>query len=463
MPKDNAPRVLVVDDEESLREVMTILLRTQLGCEVDRASSGEEAIAKLDAGERYSMVVTDLRMEGLTGLDVLKRVKELDQACQVILITAHGTVETALSAIRDGAYDFMEKPWKRDHILPVLRRALEKYELVRENVYLRKALKEEKRGMSQIIGDSEPMRRIYGLIERVAPRPTTILVTGESGTGKELVARAIHEHSQVSSGPFIAVNCGAIPENLIESELFGHKKGAFTGADRDKTGLFEAAENGTLFLDELGELPLNTQVRLLRALQEHMIRPVGATSERSVNCRIVAATNRNLFEEVQQGTFREDLYYRLNVINIELPPLRERGNDIRLLLQHYIKDYADRMHSPVEGVHADAMKILLSYSYPGNIRELQNIIERAVTLEQGELITVDVLPYHLQSETFERVTEEIEIPEEGIELELMVERLERTLLTKALERSNGVKTEAARLLGVSFRSLRYRLDKYNIE
>lgn len=457
----NAPRVLIVDDEQSMRELLTMMLGKE-GCVVDTARHGEEAVEKLVQGERYHVILTDLKMRTLTGLDVLREAKEYDASCQVVIMTAHATAETALSAIRDGAYDYMIKPFKLEQARATIRRALEKHALVRENLYLRSAL-QERRDFGEIIGRSEKMQQVFDMISKVAPTPTIVLVTGESGTGKELAARAIHNHSKVRNGPFLPINCGAISENLIESELFGHKKGAFTGAVSDKKGLFEAAENGTVFLDEIGELPLNTQVRFLRVLQEKKIRPVGGTSEIPINCRIVAATNRDLFGAVQEGGFREDLYYRLNVLNIELPPLRDRGADVKLLIEYYIKRYARELENPVQGVTAEAMRILLGYSYPGNVRELQNIVERAVTLERNAMIGIDVLPYNLQSESFERVTNEMEIPDEGLELEAMVEKLERTLILKALERAGGIKKEAAKLLGITFRSMRYRLDKYNID
>jgi two-component system response regulator PilR (NtrC family) len=453
------PPVLVVDDEQSMREFLGIMLKKS-DYDYETVADGARAIELLEEGRRFSVVLTDLKMPEVGGLEVLERVKALDPSCQVVVMTAFATAETALSALKTGAYDYLTKPFKVDEIQAVLERAVEKYELVSENLYLKKEL-QQRDGFADLIGKSKPMRRVYDLITRVAPTPTTVLVTGESGTGKELVARAIHRHSDRSDGPFVPINCGAIPENLIESELFGHVKGAFTGASADKEGVFAAASGGTLFLDEVGELPLNTQVRFLRVLQEKRVKPVGGARELPIDCRILAATNRDLGEDVEEGEFRKDLYYRLNVIQIDLPPLRERGEDIRLLIEHYVRRYAERLGRPIEGVEAEAMRTLLDYEYPGNVRELQNIVERAVTLETDGLIGSDVLPYHLQEDSVARVARDIEIPEEGLDLEKMVARLERTLISRALERTEGVKKDAAKLLGISFRSLRYRLDKYD--
>lgn len=454
------PHVLVIDDEPSLRQMLRIMLKTE-GCDVDIATRGEEAVELFESGERYDLVLTDLKMPGMSGIDVLKAIKKQSEATQVILMTAFASAETALEAIREGAYDYMIKPFKIEHAKAVVRRALEKHALLSENLTLREAL-EGRTAMGNIIGKSEAMQRVFSLVERVGPSKTNILITGESGTGKELIAKAIHEHSEVHAGPFMPINCGAIPDNLIESELFGHVKGAFTGAIADKKGLFEAARGGTVFLDEVGELPLNTQVSFLRVLQERKIKPVGSAKEVPIDCRIVAATNRDLRQEIEQGNFREDLFYRLNVIAIELPALRERDGDVKLLIEFYVRKFASQMKSPVKGVAADAMRTLLNYSYPGNVRELQNIIERAVTLERNDYIGMDVLPYNLQDESFEQATKELEIPDEGVDLENMVAKLEMSLINKALERTGGVRKEAAKLLGISFRSLRYRLDKYGI-
>ncbi|RVU44933.1 sigma-54-dependent Fis family transcriptional regulator [Lujinxingia sediminis] len=452
--------ILVVDDERSMREFLTVMLKKE-GHTVEVAACGEDATARIDAGERFKLVMTDLKMPGIGGLDVLRAIKAAQPSCQVIVMTAYATAETALSAIKLGAYDYITKPFKIAEARVAVDRALEKFALVSENLYLRDAL-DHRQGLGQLIGTSRAMQRVFQMIRRVAPTRTTILIHGESGTGKELVARAIHDLSANAEGPFLPINCGAIPENLIESELFGHKKGAFTGAHADKEGLFVAACQGTVFLDEVGELPPSVQVKLLRVLQERKVRPVGDAAEREVTCRIVAATNRDLRQEVQEGRFREDLYYRLSVIPVEMPPLRERGGDVQLLLEHFLHRYAEEIGNPIEGIDARALAILTAYAYPGNVRELQNIVERAVTLETGALITPESLPYHLQEESFSRVARQIDVPEEGVDMEKLVEELERNLIARALERAGGVKTEAARLLNISFRALRYRLDKYGL-
>ncbi|MEM1349919.1 MAG: sigma-54 dependent transcriptional regulator [Myxococcota bacterium] len=458
-----ATSILVVDDEQSLREMLSIKLRRE-GYAVEVAPSGDLAIAKLKEGARYALVLTDLKMPGASGLDVLREVKRVDLACQVLLMTAYASAETAIEAIRAGAHGYLQKPFELKAWMVELEKARRAYELARENLYLKDKLDRSARTTPEnMIGSSEPMQRVYEMIRRVAETRTRVLIMGESGTGKELVARAIHDQSAERDGPFLPINCGAIPEQLIESELFGHKKGAFTGAISDKKGLFEAAHSGTVFLDEVGELPLGMQVKLLRVLEERRVRPVGSVAEVEIDCRIVSATNRDLQEEVREGRFREDLYFRLNIVTIELPALRERDGDVRQLIEHFVGVHAKRMDKDITGVEAGALRTMLNYSYPGNVRELQNVIERAVTLERGEMISRDVLPYHLLDEPFEQVTQDIEIPEEGIDLEAMVAQFERTMLIKALERTGGVRTEAAKLLGLKYRAMRHRLDKYGID
>jgi two-component system response regulator PilR (NtrC family) len=401
-------------------------------------------------------------MSGLSGLDVLTAFRRESPGTQVIMMTAFATAETAIRAMKEGAADYLTKPFKVDAVKVVLEKAIEKAELVKENARLKAQIAEQSR-FEEIIGRSPSMRRVFEVITRVAGTRTTVLISGESGTGKEMVARAIHARSAQAGGPFLPINCGAIPEDLIESELFGHVKGSFTGAMRDKEGLFQAAQGGTVFLDEIGELPLNMQVKLLRVLQEKKVKRVGGVREEPIDCRIVAASNRHLRQMVEAGTFREDLYYRLNIIQIDLPALRERREDLALLIDHFLSKYSAEQGKHFQGVGEEALRILLNYHYPGNVRELENIIERLVTLETGEWLTKEGLPYHMmQDQGFNQLAEDMEIPEGGLDLEGMVERLERNLLLKALLKSGGVRKNAADLLGISFRSMRYRLDKYGI-
>lgn len=465
-PIESQPPILIIDDEQSMRQFLSIMLKKQ-ALDHTTASSGEQALERVQSGERFSVVLTDLQMAEIGGLDVLRAIKEVDPACQVVVMTAFATPETAVSAIQAGAYDYITKPFKLDQVQVVVKRALEKFALLRENLYLKESL-DRSQGFGEMLGRSKPMQRVFEMIARVADAPATILISGESGTGKELVARAIHQKGARAQQPFLPINCGAIPENLIESELFGHKKGAFTGATQDKKGLFEAAAGGTVFLDEIGELGQPMQVKLLRVLQERKVRPVGAAQEITVDCRILAATNRDLREEVGEGRFREDLYYRLSVIPIEVPPLRERGSDLKLLIEHFVDELAAKRPASfggvdIMGIDSDTMRTLLNYNYPGNVRELQNIIERAVTLTRGDMILPDVLPPHLQEQSFAQAAHDLEIPTDGLDLEAMVAQLERELITKALERTDGSKTKAAELLGITFRSLRYRIDKYGMD
>jgi two-component system response regulator PilR (NtrC family) len=455
-------RILIVDDERSMRDFLSILLR-KTGHDVVTAENGVRAM-ELVSTESFDLVLTDLNMPGgAGGLEVLSETKRQDPSTQVILMTAFATSDTAVEAMKLGARDYITKPFKVDELLVQVDKALDVRRLERENFYLRQELASRTR-LESMVGKSAPMKRVFDMIMRVAPARTTVLVTGESGTGKELVARAIHARSERAASAFVPVNCGAIPENLIESELFGHIKGAFTGAGTDKKGLFASADGGTIFLDEIGELPMPMQVKLLRVLQERRIKPVGSATEQEVNCRIVAATNRDLKAMVEEGTFREDLYYRLNVIELGLPSLRERREDLPLLIHHFLERFALEMGKNIRGITRDVMDIMLNYPYDGNVRELENIIERAVTLEMTEMITVESLPYHMQKgNDLTRWATDFEIPEGGLSLDEIVENLERSVITKALRRTNGVRKEAARLLNISFRSMRYRLEKYGID
>ncbi len=463
-PPQLRARVLVVDDEPGLREMLSILLRRD-GLDVTVAPGfvrAKEAIAT--STEPFAMVLTDLVMPDGTGLDLLSLAKQRNPATEVIVMTAHSTVEAALDAMRRGAYDFVAKPFQTAELRLLVGRALEKSEIVRENARLRAQLEDAKpRDPLEQLGKSAPMRAIADLIRRIAASRTTVLITGESGTGKERIARAIHATSDRANKPFLVVNCGALPENLMESELFGHEKGAFTGAAGKHAGLFREADGGTLLLDEIGELPLNLQVKLLRALQERKVRPVGATAEISVDVRVIAATNRDVEKDVAEGRFRQDLYYRLNIIRIEVPPLRSRTEDIPVLLDHFVHRFVDEHGKPVRGLSQEAMRAVLGHSFPGNVRELENAIERAVTLCAGPLIALGDLPPSIAGTVAEPAPKLLDLPEGGCELDAVLSEVERRLILQALEKTGGVRTQAAKLLGVTFRSLRYRLDKLGLD
>lgn len=459
-------RILVVDDEPSLREFLSILIR-KAGHTVDTAASGAEAIVKTREQE-YAVIFTDMMMPGeIDGIGLLRHVRKESSSTQVIVVTAFATTETAIQAMKLGAYDYIQKPFKIEEIETLLEKCLEKQALVEENAQLKNEL-QSKYHFGNLIGKSEPMLALFDMLRKVVNTKVNVLILGESGTGKELVARALHYNSHRSERPFVAVNCGAIPEHLLESELFGHVKGAFTGADRSKPGLFRTAEGGTLFLDEIGELPLHIQVKLLRVLQEKKLRPVGSAEVQEVDVRIISATNKNLTEEVKEGRFREDLFFRLNVLNLVVPPLRDRKDDIPLLGRHFLGRFCEDMGRSIQGISDDAMEMLFSHDYPGNVRELENIIERAVLLESGDMISTESLPPTLQSvhraKSGAHVIVDVDsltLPPEG--LELFLEGIERRLLKESLRQSGGVRKEAAKLLKLSSRSFRYRVAKLNLQ
>ena len=452
--------ILVVDDEPSMQEFLEIFL-TREGYSAATASDVDQATTQLDADD-FDLVITDLQMPGGTGLDLLREVQRRNGSgteTLVVVMTAFASTETAIEAMKEGAYDYISKPFKVDEIRIVIEKALEKQALTSENRQLRSVLEKQLRERS-LIGTSAAMQRVIDLISQVAPTKANVLVSGESGTGKEIVARAIHEGSERSSAPFVAVNCGAIPENLLESELFGHVKGAFTGAVSNKPGLFETAGDGTLFLDEVGELSLPLQVKLLRVLQERVFRRVGGTRDQNFEARVVAATNRRLEQEVSEGRFREDLYYRLNVIEVELPPLRERREDVPLLVEHFVKKHGGERAGELR-VEESALAKLLDYDYPGNVRELENVIERSVALTRGALIEVATLPPTVVRDRAGGQRETL--PSEGLALDEALADYERRMLLKALEVCGGVKKKAAQHLGITFRSFRYRLEKLGLD
>jgi two-component system response regulator PilR (NtrC family) len=463
-------KILVVDDEQSMREFLAICLR-RAGHDVVLAQTGAEAIAKL-RGHPFDVVVTDLKMPGeLDGLGILAGIKSgavrnpsaspRDQVePEVILVTAYASADTALAAMRFGAYDYLTKPFQVDEINVVIARALEKRALVVENL----ALKDKVAGrvrLASLLGKSRGMQKVFELIGKIHSTRTSVLITGESGTGKELVARALHSEGSRAKAPFVAVNCGAIPEELMESELFGHKRGSFTGAIADKPGLFQEADSGTLFLDEIGELSVGLQVKLLRALQERKVKQVGATDELEVDVRVIAATNRELEAEVARGAFRADLYYRLNVIEIRIPPLRQRREDIALLAEHFVARFAAE-HRAGARLSADALRKLESYDFPGNVRELENMIERAIALSSSDVIATADLP-DMKPAAATGGVPPTELPAEGVDLDRLLSEYERGWVLRALEQTGGVRKRAAALLGISFRSFRYRLEKLGID
>ncbi len=455
------PRILVVDDEESIREFLDIMLRKE-GYEVTCVEDGAKAQEMLKK-KSVDMIISDLQMPNVTGIELLKHVKEAYSEILFMMITAFGTTESAVEAMKMGAYDYITKPFKIDEVRINIANALRSKNLEVENRSLKKVLEKEY-SFQSLVGNSETMHRIYELIKRVSETPTNVLVTGESGTGKEMVAKAIHYNGPLRDKPFVTVNCGAIPESLMESEMFGHKKGSFTGAVADKSGLFEVADGGSLFLDEVGELPLSIQVKMLRAIQERVIRRVGATDDTKVEVRIIAATNRDLEEMVADGSFRQDLFYRLNVINIKTPSLRERRDDIVLLANHFLDKYNKRLTKAIGSISREALDLLKKYDYPGNVRELENIIERTVALEGGATILPESLPPFVNTPTGRKMasSHDIEITDEGIDLEKVIGQIEKELLIKAIHTANGVKKKAAKLLGITFRSMRYRVEKYNL-
>jgi len=454
-------RILVCDDEESIREFLEIMLRKE-GYEVTCAEDGQKALDILKK-KSFDMVISDMQMPNMTGMELLKNTKEQYPDMTFMMITAFGTAETAVEAMKLGAYDYLTKPFKIDEVRLNIANALRSKNLEVENRVLKKELKQEY-SFQNLVGNSETMHRIYEMVRRVSQTPTNVLITGESGTGKEMVAKAVHYNGPLKDKPFVTVNCGAIPESLMESEMFGHKKGSFTGAIADKSGLFEVADGGTLFLDEVGELPLRIQVKLLRAIQERVIRRVGGTEDTKIEVRIIAATNRDLEQMVKTGEFRQDLFYRLNVINIKTPSLRERSDDIPLLANHFLKKYNDRLGKNIGGISADAMELLKKYDYPGNVRELENIIERTVALEGGATILPESLPPFVNTPNGRKMasSNEIQVTAEGVDLDKIMGQIEKELLVKAIHTAGGVKKKAAKLLNITFRSMRYRVEKYNL-
>lgn len=458
-------RVLIVDDEDGIRTAASRWLKKE-GYNVRTSPDGQAAVSEL-VGEEFDVVLCDVRMPELGGFELLDIIRERSLAPVVVMMSAFGDDEASLDAIRKGAYDYLPKPFTRGELLLTIRKAEERERLVRENTTLRDAMKVEA-SFDNIVARSEVMHQIFRTIRKVADFKSTVLVSGESGTGKELVARAIHFTSSRCDQPFVPVNCGAIPEQLLESELFGHVKGAFTDATRSKPGLFEEANNGTLFLDEISSLPLSLQVKLLRVLQESEIRRVGDTKAIPVNVRIIAAAVDELSELAAQGEFREDLYYRLNVIPINIPPLRERREDISMLAEHFLKMLNERLGTQVKGIDADTMQAICDYHWPGNVRQLQNIIERAVVLCEGAFIELRDLPPKVRASQLPNssaVTSSIEgfILDDDLSVKKATRLLERELIRRALEKTAGNRTQASKLLELSHRALLYKMKEYELQ
>ena len=456
-----AVKVLIVDDEPGLRQMLEILFRRE-GFEPVQAPGFRAAVEAITRNPQpFPVVLTDLAMPDGSGLDVLAEAKKRSGMTEVILITAHSSVENAIQAMRAGAYDFVTKPFKPAELVALVNKALEKQALVAENQRLRAQV--SRFSDAEVVGRSPAMRGVLDLVQRIANTRTTVLITGESGTGKERIARAIHERSDRRNRPLLVINCGALPEALMESELFGHEKGAFTGAGARHTGLFRDADGGTVLLDEVGELPLNLQVKLLRVLQERSVRPVGSTQEVPVDVRVLAATNRDVEADLNGGRLRRDLYYRLNVIRIELPSLRERREDIPLLTERFLRQFAEGMGKDVVGLTPDALKSLQRYAFPGNVRELENIMERAVALAGSRAIGLGDLPQEVSGMAAGAGPNLLDLPAEGCQLDEVMGEVERRLIVEALERTGGVRKAAARLLGITFRSFRYRLEKHALD
>ncbi len=465
--KDSGARILVVDDEAGMRDFLSILLQRE-GHRVVAAANGREALRLAREG-RFDLVISDIRMPQLDGVGLLTGLREADSEIPVILITAFASASSTIEAMKQGAFDYITKPFKVEEIKGVVTRALEAQRVrAAAGPAPPAAPGEAAPAIAGLIGRSPKMVEVYKVISKVANVAGTVLITGESGTGKELVARTLHSHSDRAAKPFMAINCGAIPEQLLESELFGHVKGAFTGAVVSKAGLFEVAHGGTLLLDEVAEMSLPLQVKLLRVLQDRLFRRVGGTEDIGVDVRVIAATNKHLPDLIRKGAFREDLFYRLNVIPIHLPPLRERPEDIPLLVESFVTRFCQQNRRPAKPVSEEAMVFLTRYPWPGNVRELENALERAIALEQSEALTAASLPEEIRAWQPTEATPAAAlapsaIPPEGLNLEDVVSQVERKLLLEALEKAGGVQTKAAQILGINFRSFRYRLKKYGLE
>jgi len=450
-------RILLIDDEENFRHMLSVILKKR-GYDVEIAGSGTEGLKKIDTAS-FDTVLCDIRMPQMDGLEFLKEAQKAGCESTIIMMSAYGTLDTAIEAMKLGAYDYISKPFKPDEIILTLKKAEERERLRRENLFLKKEVQKEY-SFENIISKNERMRQIFDTIRKVAKYKSTILIEGESGTGKELVAKAIHFNSDRADNPFVPVNCGAIPENLLESELFGHTKGSFTNAVRTKKGLFEEADGGTMFLDEIGELPLQLQVKLLRVLQDGEMRRIGDSRPIQIDVRIIAATIKDLDKEVREGKFRDDLFYRLNVLPMKIPPLKERKEDIPLLVDHFINKYSRELNKPIEGITPDALNYLMNYSWNGNVRELENVIERAIVLTESSQIQVENLPAEIQSP---REESKLNLLNDELSIKKASRYMEIDLIRKALLKTKGNHTHAAKLLEISHRALLYKIKEYGID
>lgn len=450
--------ILVVDDEPGMCHILKRML-TDEGYTVYTANNGGDAL-KLVAQDPPDAAMLDIRMPGMDGLEILSRIKEESPETAVIMMTAFGTVETAVQAMKRGAYEYITKPFNNDEVLHIVGNAIERKRLLDRTRYLAKQL-EEQQGVEGLIGDSYPMQKLFTLVKKAAPTDSTILILGESGTGKELVARAIHNLSERKEEKFLAINCGALPRELIESELFGYEKGAFSGAHQRKIGLFESADGGTLFLDEIGDLPMELQVKLLRALEQREIRRIGSVTDKAVDVRVIAATNRDLKENVQAGAFREDLYYRLSIVDIPLPPLRDRNEDIPQLADHFISRFNQKMNRSVEGIEPEALKRLMNYSWPGNVRELENLIQRCMVLRESGVISIEDLPETLSGRAKPGQTGAFIDPNE-LTFQKAREAFEHQYLERLLSANGGNVTRSALMAGISRRHLQELMKKYGL-
>ena len=453
MTKAVKGKVLVVDDQKSIREILEIFLKSE-GFSVSAADNGMTAL-DIMKDDIFDLVITDMKMPKLNGIDLLRNIKEISPNTVVVIITAFGTPESAVEAMKLGAFDYIQKPFKMDDIRLVIKNAFEKKRLQTDLFILKEQLGTA--SFENMVGQSSAMLDLFSMITKYASSSANVLITGESGTGKELIAKAVYNLSPRKTGRFVTLNCAAIPEGLLESELFGYMKGAFSGAVSNKEGLFELADEGTIFLDEIAEMPFALQAKLLRVLEDGTFRRVGSTADVKVDVRVISATNKNLLTFINAGRFREDLYFRLNVLSLKIPPLRERREDIPLLVDNFIKKYAGGKRQ----VSQNAIEVLMNYMWKGNVRELENIIERALLLHDSEVIDSQHLPEEIR--TASSAGEHVAIPSEGIKFEDMIEDMEKAYLIEALEKAHGIKTDAAKLLSLSFRSFRHRLKKYGID